>query len=87
MFIESERVQKYFAVGYILGEEGEGEDERFVWRLKGTFNIPDEAAATKDSGTGSSNMSLVFTGIYTDHTSGNTVTVSGDVAVVSTAGE
>lgn len=67
MFIESERKQKYFAVGYILGEEGEGEDERFVWRYKGTFNIPDETSATKDSGTGSNNMSLVFTGIYTDH--------------------
>lgn len=67
MFIESERTQKYFAVGYILGEEGEGEDERFVWRYKGTFNIPDETAATKDNGTGSNNMSLVFTGIYTDH--------------------
>lgn len=67
MFIESERTQKYFAVGYILGEEGEGEDERFVWRLKGTFSIPDETAATKDNGTGSNNMSLTFTGIYTDH--------------------
>ena len=67
MFIEAPRKTKYFAVGYILGEVGEGEDERFVSRLKGTFNIPDETAATKDNGTGSNNMSLVFTGVYTEH--------------------
>ena len=66
-FIESEREQKYFAVGYILGEVGEGEDERLVWRYKGTFNIPDETAATKDNGTAANNMSLVYTGIYTEH--------------------
>lgn len=67
MFIESERVQKYFAVGYILGEKGEGDDERFVWRYKGTFNVPDETAATENDGTDTNNMSLEYTGIYTDH--------------------
>lgn len=66
-FIESPRKNKYFAVGYVIGEVGEGEQERFVWRYKGTFNIPDETSATKDNGTGSNNMSLVFTGIYTEH--------------------
>lgn len=67
MFIESEREQKYFAVGYILGEKGEGDDERYVWRYKGTFNIPDETSATESDGTDANNMSLEFTGIYTDH--------------------
>lgn len=67
MFVESERVQKYFAVGYILGEKGEGDDERYVWRYKGTFNIPDETSATENDGTDSNNLSLEFTGIYTDH--------------------
>lgn len=67
MFIESEREQKYFAVGYILGEVGEGEDERYVWRLKGTFSIPDEASKTADNGTDASNLSLVYTGVYTEH--------------------
>lgn len=67
MFIESERVQKYFAVGYILGEKGDGEDERYVWRYKGTFNIPDETSATENDGTDANNMSLEFTGIYTEH--------------------
>ena len=66
-FIESERVQKYFAVGYILGEVGEGEDERYVWRYKGTFNIPDETSATKNDGTDANNLSLEYTGIYTDY--------------------
>lgn len=67
LFIESERKTKYFAVGYVLGEEGEGEDERYVWRYKGTFTIPDETAATKDDGTGANNMELEYTGIYTEH--------------------
>lgn len=67
MFIESERKQKYFAVGYILGEKGEGEDERYVWRYKGTFNIPDETSKTEDNGTSADNMKLDFTGVYTEH--------------------
>lgn len=66
-FIEAPREPKYFAVGYIIGETGEGEEERYVWRYKGTFNIPDETAATKDAGTTANNMSVVFTGIYTTH--------------------
>lgn len=67
MFIEAPRANKYFAVGYILGETGEGEDERCVWRYKGTFNIPDETSATENDGTDSNNMSIEFTGIYTEH--------------------
>ena len=67
MFIESKRKQKYFAVGYIIGEIGEGEDERFVWRLKGTFNLPDESSKTEDNGTDASNLSLVYTGVFTEH--------------------
>ena len=65
--IEAPRVNKTFAVGYILGETGEGEQEKYVWRYKGTFSIPDETSATKDNGTTSNNMSLVFTGVYTEH--------------------
>lgn len=67
MFIESERKNEYFAVGYILGEKGDGEDERYVWRYKGTFNIPDETSATEDDGTDAKNMLLEYTGIYTEH--------------------
>lgn len=79
MFIESERVQKYFAVGYILGEKGEGDDERYVWRYKGTFSIPDETSKTADNGTGADNMSLEFKGVYTEHvfTNGKGTGVAG----------
>lgn len=79
MFIECERAEKYFAVGYVLGEKGEGEDERYVWRYKGTFNIPDETSATEDDGTGANNMSLEFTGVYTEHifTNGKGTGVAG----------
>lgn len=66
-FIEAPRKNDYFAVGYVIGEVGEGDEERYVWRYKGTFNIPDETSATKDNGTTSNNMSLIFTGIYTEH--------------------
>jgi phi13 family phage major tail protein len=80
MFIESERTtNKYFALGYILGEKGEGDDERYVWRYKGTFNIPEETAATEDDGTDANNITLEFTGIYTDHkfTNGKGTGVAG----------
>ena len=69
-FIETQRETKYFALGYILGEVGEGEVERYVWRYKGTFNIPDETSATKDDGTDANNMTLEYTGIYTEHAFG-----------------
>lgn len=71
MFIESERKSKYFALGYILGEKGDGEDERFVWRYKGSFNVPDENSKTEDDGTDASNMTLTFSGIYTNHVFAN----------------
>lgn len=70
-FIEAPRTQQYFAVGYTLGETGEGEDERYVWRYKGTFNIPDVTSATENDGTDANNMSLEFTGIYTDYSFAN----------------
>lgn len=66
-FIEAPRKKKYFAIGYILGEVGEGEAERYCWKYKGSLNIPDETSATEDNSTTSNNMSLVFTGIYTTH--------------------
>lgn len=56
---------RYFALGYILGDTSGS--EKFVWRYKGTFSSPDETSATIDNGTGSNNMSLVYTGIYTTH--------------------
>ena len=66
-FIESERVERYFAVGYVIGEVGQGEDERYVWRYKGTFAVPDETSQTVNDSTDANNVSLVYTGIYTEH--------------------
>ena len=66
-FIESKREQRYFAVGYILGETGEGDEERYVWRYKGMFNIPDETSKTEDDSTDANNLSLEYTGVYTQY--------------------
>lgn len=65
MFVEGERVSKYFAIGYIT-EKTDG-TEIFVWRLKGKFNIPDSTHATKNDGAEANGQELVFTGINTTH--------------------
>ena len=65
MFVEGERVSKYFALGYIT-EKTDG-TEVYVWRLKGKFNIPDSNHKTKDDGTDAEGQELVFTGINTNH--------------------
>lgn len=58
--------RRYFALGYRLGlSDG---TYRYVWRYKGTFNIPDEASTTKNNTTDTNNQSLVYTAISTTHT-------------------
>ena len=64
-FIDGERTEKYFAVGYRL-KKTDG-TYRYVWRFKGSFNIPDEVSATENNGTDSNNQQLIFTGISTTH--------------------
>lgn len=57
--------RKYFALGYRLGlTDG---TYRYVWRYKGTFNVPDEASTTKNNTTDTNNQSLVYTAISTTH--------------------
>ncbi len=63
LFIEGEREVKDYALGYIT-EDTSGE-ERFVWRMKGRFNIPSSTHNTKDNGTTANGQQLTYTGVPT----------------------
>lgn len=65
VLIEGEREEKYFALGYVT-KKTNGK-EVYVWRFKGTFNIPDSTHATEDDGTDANGQELTFTGISTTH--------------------
>lgn len=65
MFVDSQRQERYFALGYKT-KDSDGKF-RYVWRLKGTFAIPDDNNATEDDGTDANGTELTFTGIYTTH--------------------
>lgn len=65
VLVEGEREQKYFAFGYVT-KLTDG-TEMYVWRLKGTFNIPDDTHTTEDDGTDANGQELTFTGINTTH--------------------
>lgn len=65
-FMDGERNPKYFALGYRLRlTDG---TNRYVWRYKGTFAIPDETSQTENAGTDSNNQQLTYTGIQTMYT-------------------
>lgn len=65
MLIDSPRVDRYFALMYrTKGTDGK---YRYVSRLKGQFNIPDETSATEDDSTDSNNTQIEYTGIYTTY--------------------
>lgn len=65
MMVDSPRQNKYFAIMYrTKGTDG---GYRYVSRLKGQFNIPEETVKTENDGTDTSNTTINFTGIYTEH--------------------
>ena len=64
-FIEEEREQKEFAIGYQT-KTTDGQTI-YVWRLKGSFNIPDQTNATENEGIDANGQELVYTGINTIH--------------------
>ena len=66
MYVEGERTTDYFALGYITKDTSG--NEIYVWRMKGTFSIPDETNATEDNGTSANGQQIVYTGISTVHT-------------------
>lgn len=62
-FIDGNSTETYFAIGYRLRlTDG---TYRYVWRLKGTFSIPDETSSTENDGTDTNNQELTFTGVKT----------------------
>lgn len=64
-FIEGPRATKYFALGYKTKKTNG--DEVYVWRYKGTFNIPESTHATENDGTDANGQEITYTGISTTH--------------------
>lgn len=65
MFVEKERTPGYFAIGYQT--KTTSGKVMYVWRLKGTFNIPDQTNATEDDGTDANGQEITYTGISTTY--------------------
>lgn len=65
MMVDCPRQNKYYAITYrTKGTDG---GYRYVVRMKGQFNIPDETNHTEDDSTDTNNTQITFTGIYTEY--------------------
>lgn len=82
--IEGNRQNKYFALGYKTKKTNG--DEVYVWRYKGTFNIPDSAHATENDGTDAQGQEITFTGISTTHKFASTGATAKGINVDVAAG-
>ena len=65
LFIERERDPGYWALGYKT-KTTDG-TEIYVWRQKGTFNIPGQTNQTENDGTDANGQTLTYTGVATVH--------------------
>lgn len=65
LFVERERTPGYWALGYKT-KTTDGVD-MYVWRQKGTFNMPDQTNATENDGTDANGQELTYTGVGTVH--------------------
>ena len=65
MLVEQERTPTYWAFGYIT-QKTDG-TEVLVWRLKGSFSIPDLTSVTQDDGTDANGQEITYTGISSTH--------------------
>ena len=63
--VEGPRHLKYFALGYQTKKTNG--DVMYVWRMKGTFNIPDQTNSTENDSTDANGQEIVYTGISTTH--------------------
>lgn len=65
MMVDSPRANKYYAIMYrTKGTDG---GYRYVSRLKGQFNIPEETVQTENDSTDTNNTQIEFKGIYTEY--------------------
>lgn len=67
MYVERPRAVKYFALGYKTGITGDsGEHDRFAWRYKVQFNLPNESYKTKTNDASAEGQELDCVAIYTN---------------------
>lgn len=81
MLVEQERTPKMFAIGYVINSTDPTLEDLVVWRLKGSFNVPDQESQTVNDSTDANGQQLVYTGINTTHKFNKTGKTSKAVVV------
>lgn len=64
IYSDSPIADAYYAVGYVLGEKGDEENEQFCWKNKGTFQVQGTEHNTENDGTDTTNMTIGYTSVY-----------------------